>query len=74
MWRLAFGHHGDRTPTHGYAVNREGGTRAVAKSWRLRMTITRLCRSVSLRIRLSMSAEMMRSCSASIRKIALPLR
>src|SRR5262249_5143018 len=25
MWTLAFGHHEDRTPTHGYAATREGG-------------------------------------------------
>jgi hypothetical protein len=24
MWTLAFGHHEDRTPTHGYAANRHG--------------------------------------------------
>ena len=24
MWTLAFGHHEDRTPTHGYAEKREG--------------------------------------------------
>jgi hypothetical protein len=23
MWTLAFGHHEDRTPTHGYAATRE---------------------------------------------------
>ena len=23
MWKLAFGHHEDRTPTHGYAATRE---------------------------------------------------
>jgi len=30
MWTLAFGHHEDRTPTHGYADNargRDGGVR-----------------------------------------------
>jgi hypothetical protein len=25
MWTLAFGHHEDRTPTHGYAPTREAG-------------------------------------------------
>jgi hypothetical protein len=25
MWTLAFGHHEDRTPTHGYEPTREGG-------------------------------------------------
>jgi hypothetical protein len=24
LWTLAFGHHEDRTPTHGYAATREG--------------------------------------------------
>jgi hypothetical protein len=26
MWTLAFGHHEDRTPTHGYAETREVAT------------------------------------------------
>jgi hypothetical protein len=34
MWTLAFGHHEDRTPTHGYAATREAAMRAFAKSWR----------------------------------------
>jgi hypothetical protein len=34
MWTLAFGHHGDRTPTHGYAETREAAMAAFAKSWR----------------------------------------
>jgi hypothetical protein len=34
MWTLAFGHHGDRTPTHGYAESREAAMAAFAKSWR----------------------------------------
>jgi hypothetical protein len=25
MWTLAFGHHEDRRPTHGYATTREAG-------------------------------------------------
>jgi hypothetical protein len=33
-WTLAFGHHEDRTPTHGYAVTREAAMAAFAKSWR----------------------------------------
>jgi hypothetical protein len=33
MWTL-FGHHEDRTPTHGYAATREDGMKAFAKSWR----------------------------------------
>jgi hypothetical protein len=34
MWTLAFGHHEDRTPTHGYATTREAAMSAFAKSWR----------------------------------------
>jgi hypothetical protein len=34
MWTLAFGHHEDRTPTHGYAATREAAKAAFAKSWR----------------------------------------
>jgi hypothetical protein len=34
MWTLAFGHHKDRTPTHGYAETREAAMAAFAKSWR----------------------------------------
>jgi hypothetical protein len=34
MWTLAFGHHEDRTPTHGYAATREDAMTAFAKSWR----------------------------------------
>jgi hypothetical protein len=30
----AFGHHEDRTPTHGYADSREAAMAAFAKSWR----------------------------------------
>jgi hypothetical protein len=26
MWTLAFGHHEDRTPTHGYAESHEAAT------------------------------------------------
>jgi hypothetical protein len=33
-WTLAFGHHEDRTPTHGYAATREEAMKAFAKSWR----------------------------------------
>jgi len=33
-WTLAFGHHEDRTPTHGYAETREDAMAAFAKSWR----------------------------------------
>jgi len=34
VWTLAFGHHQDRTPTHGYAETREAAMAAFAKSWR----------------------------------------
>jgi hypothetical protein len=34
MWTLAFGQHGDRTPTHGYEATREAAMAAFAKSWR----------------------------------------
>ena len=34
MWTLAFGHHEDRTPTHGYAATREAAMVAFARSWR----------------------------------------
>ena len=36
LWTLAFGHHEDRTPTHGYAASREAAMAAFAKSWRRR--------------------------------------
>ena len=38
MWMLAFGHHEDRTPTHGYEPTREGAMAAFAKSWRRECT------------------------------------
>ena len=31
---LAFGHHEDRTPTHGYAESRKAAMTAFAKNWR----------------------------------------
>ena len=34
MWTLAFEHHEDRTPTHGYEPTREATMAAFAKSWR----------------------------------------
>jgi hypothetical protein len=34
LWTLAFGHHEDRTPTHGYEPTREAAMAAFAKSWR----------------------------------------
>jgi len=33
MWTLAFWHHEDRSPTHGYAATREAAMAAFAKSW-----------------------------------------
>ena len=30
MWKLAFGYHEDRTPTHGYAATREAAMAAFA--------------------------------------------
>jgi hypothetical protein len=34
MWTLAFGHHEDRTPTHGYEATREAAMAALGKGWR----------------------------------------
>src|SRR5262245_33909057 len=34
LWTLDFGHHEDRTPTHGYEPTREAAMAAFAKSWR----------------------------------------
>jgi hypothetical protein len=34
LWTLTYGHHEDRTPTHGYAATREAAMAAFAKSWR----------------------------------------
>ena len=34
LWTVAFGHHEDRTPTHGYEPTREAAMAAFAKSWR----------------------------------------
>jgi hypothetical protein len=34
LWTLAFGHHEDRIPTHGYEATRKAAMRAFAKSWR----------------------------------------
>jgi hypothetical protein len=33
MWTLAFWHHEDRTPTHGYEATREAAMHAFARSW-----------------------------------------
>jgi hypothetical protein len=46
MWTLGFGHHQDRTPTHGYAATREAAMVAFANSWRAIRRIRRPCRSV----------------------------
>jgi hypothetical protein len=34
LWTLAFGHHEERTPTHGYEATREAAMAAFAKPWR----------------------------------------
>ena len=34
IWTVAFGHHEDRTPTHGYAATREDAMAAFSRSWR----------------------------------------
>jgi hypothetical protein len=34
LWTLAYGHHGERKPTHGYEPTRETAMAAFAKSWR----------------------------------------
>jgi hypothetical protein len=34
LWTLAFGHHTDRIPTHGYEATREAAMAAFGKSWR----------------------------------------
>jgi|AmaraimetP72IA01_FD_contig_91_858283_length_1079_multi_6_in_0_out_0_3 hypothetical protein len=34
MWMLAFGHHEDRTPAHGYEATRGAAMAAFVKSWR----------------------------------------
>jgi hypothetical protein len=34
LWTLVFGHHADRTPTHGHEPTREAAMAAFAKSWR----------------------------------------
>ena len=33
IWALAYGHHEDRTPKHGYEPTREAAMAAFAKSW-----------------------------------------
>jgi hypothetical protein len=34
LWTLAFGHHEDRTPTHGYESTPDAAMAVFAKSWR----------------------------------------
>jgi hypothetical protein len=46
MWTLAFGHHEDRTPTHGYEATREAAMAAFAKSWRQERLRARNPRSI----------------------------
>ena len=43
MWTLAFGHHEDRTPTHGYAATRDSAMAAFAKSWRRESSFSPCC-------------------------------
>jgi hypothetical protein len=33
LWTLAYGHHEDRTPTHGYEATREAAMAGFRKSW-----------------------------------------
>jgi hypothetical protein len=33
LQKIAYGHHEDRTPTHGYEASREAAMLAFAKSW-----------------------------------------
>jgi hypothetical protein len=40
LWTSAFGHHEDRTPTHGYAATREAAMAAFAKSWRRELGVS----------------------------------
>jgi hypothetical protein len=39
MWTLAFGHHEDRTPSHGYEATRKAAMAAFVKSWRWNMRL-----------------------------------
>jgi hypothetical protein len=34
MWTLGYGHHRNRSPTHGFEATREAAMAAFAKSWR----------------------------------------
>ena len=34
LWTLAYDHHENRSPTHGYEASREAATAAFARSWR----------------------------------------
>jgi hypothetical protein len=34
QWTLTYGHHEDRSPTHGYEPTREAAMQAFARSWR----------------------------------------
>jgi hypothetical protein len=33
LWTLLYGHHEDRSPTHGFEATREAAIAAFAKSW-----------------------------------------
>jgi hypothetical protein len=39
FWSLGYGHHRDRSPTHGHAATREDAMAAFAKSWRRELTV-----------------------------------
>jgi hypothetical protein len=43
MWTLAFGHHEDRTPTHGYAETRDAAMAAFRKSWHMTCCLRWFC-------------------------------
>jgi hypothetical protein len=34
MWTLAYGHHRERSPTHGFEPTREAAMTTFAKTWR----------------------------------------
>jgi hypothetical protein len=61
MRTLAFGHHEDRTSTHGYAAPREAAMAAFAKSWRSAKT-NRFNTIQELRVRAA-PASVVRTCA-----------
>ena len=48
MWTLAFSHHEDRWPTHGYEPTREAAMAAFAKSWRRAALVHQQVRDTAL--------------------------